>query len=46
MITPERVKQINSEESLFDFLRDEMNWPLPEELATYDFYADELGLST
>jgi len=44
-ITEERVRRIHDEESLFDFLRQELHWPVTSEPDTYPFFADELGLT-
>ena len=43
-ITPERINQIEGEAGLFDFLREELGWNLPDEPDFFDFYPDELGL--
>ena len=44
-ITEDRMKQIDSEKSLFDFLSQELAWPVASEPDTYPFLADELGLT-
>ena len=44
-ITDERVRRIHNEASLFDFLRQELHWPVTSEPDTYPFFADELGLT-
>ncbi len=45
MITPERVRQIHDEDSLFAFLSEELRWPFEDTPDTFEFYADELGLT-
>ena len=44
-IIEDRVKQVKSEKALFDFLRQELAWPVTGEPDTYSFLADELGLT-
>ena len=44
-ITPERINQIEGEQGLFDFLREELDWQVSETPDTYPFYPDELGLT-
>ena len=44
MITAERVREIDSEETFFAFLREELQWPFEDAPDTFPFYADELGL--
>ncbi len=45
MITPERVRQIHDEDSLFAFLSEELRWPFEDTPDTFEFYADELRLT-
>ena len=44
-ITEERVQRIHDEASLFDFLGQELGWPVASTPDTYPFDADELGLT-
>ena len=45
MITAERVRKIDSEETFFAFLSEELQWPFENAPDTFPFYADELGLT-
>lgn len=45
MTIPENaVRQIQSQDALFEFLRQELEWPLESAPQTYPFTAEELGL--
>lgn len=44
-ITPERVGQIEDEQSLYTFLASELEWPIQSVPDTFEFFPDELGLT-
>jgi type I restriction-modification system DNA methylase subunit len=44
-ITEERLRGIHDEDGLFEFLRQELNWPINAQASKYPFYPDELGLT-
>lgn len=49
MISDQAIKSIKDLDSLLDFLRDKLDWPLEEEdleTLTYEYYSDELGLDS
>jgi hypothetical protein len=43
-ITYERIQQIKGAESLFAFLREELDWPVSDVPETFPFFAEELSL--